>query len=285
MTDLSIRYPSALLQARQQAATSGSFRERVRFDLVGRPQHAFGLLTAADLATFSGVKEITAIEFGVAEGDGLLDLADVACRITAETGVTIELIGLDSGAGLPAPRDYRDHPEIWAEGDFPMRDADQLRAALPPATNLMLGTVRDTLPDVIDSLGNRPVGFVSFDLDLYSSTTDALQLFSSKPDLFLPVVVSYFDDVLGGPGRIGSLFRTAAAGQLLAIDEFNHQQSLRRIDPLRILRHRRPLDRELWLERMYALHVLDHPLRNPADNRPALSMDEHRTVANLDWPL
>jgi hypothetical protein len=149
----------------------------------------------------------------------------------------------------------------------------------------VLGAVVDTLPEVIDALGDRPVGFISFDLDLYSSTTDALQLFSSKPDLFLPVVVSYFDDVTGGPGRIGSLFRTAGAGQLLAIDEFNQQQALRRIDPLRILRYRRPLDREPWLERMYALHVLDHPLRNPIDNRRALSMDEHRTAANLDWPM
>jgi hypothetical protein len=285
VTDLSFRYPVALLEARQRAAARGSLRERVRFDLVGRPQHALGLLAAADLARFAGIDAIVAIEFGVAEGRGLLDMADVAAAVTDETSVAIEVIGFDSGAGLPTPRDYRDHPEIWAEGDFPMGDAGHLRAALPAGSTLMLGPVADTLPDLIDHLHDRPVGFVSFDLDLYSSTTDALRLFAARADCLLPVVVSYFDDVLGGPGRIGSLFRTAAAGQLLAIEEFNCQHRLRQIDPLRILRHRQVLDREPWLDRMYALHVLDHPMRNPEHGRPPMSMDEHGTARSLEWPL
>jgi hypothetical protein len=285
VTDLSFRYPVALLEARQLAAARGSFRERVRFDLIGRPQHAFGLLAAADLATFVGTEAIVAIEFGVAEGRGLVDLADVAAAVTAETGVAIEVIGLDSGAGLPTPRDYRDHPEIWAEGDFPMGDAGHLRAALPAGTRLVLGPVAETLPELIDHLHDRPVGFVSFDLDLYSSTTDALRLFASGADCLLPVVVSYFDDVLGGPARIGSLFRTAAAGQLLAIEEFNCQHRLRQVDPLRILRHRQAMDREPWLDRMYALHVLDHPLRNPDQGRRPMSMAEHGTTRGLEWPL
>lgn len=291
MTDLAIRYPSALLEARKRAATRGSFRERVRFDLVGRPHHAFGLLAAADIASFTGVDRIVAVEFGVAEGAGLLDLAEVAAAVTGETGVRIDVLGLDLGAGLPAPQDYRDHPEIWAEGDFRMADADGLRAALPAGTTLVLGPIAETLPDIIASLDARPVGFVSFDVDLYSSTTDALRLLATRSDRLLPVVVSYFDDVLGGPARIGSLFRTAAAGQLLAIDEFNGQHRLRHIDPLRILRHRRPLDREPWLDRMYAAHVLDHPLRNGGDRqdrvdaRSAMSMAEHGSAREMEWPL
>jgi hypothetical protein len=285
VTDLSFRYPVALLEARQRAATRGSFRERVRFDLVGRPHHAIGLLAAADLATFAGAEAIVAIEFGVAEGGGLVDLADVAAAVTAESGVAIQVIGLDSGAGLPTPRDYRDHPEIWAEGDFPMGNAGLVRAALPAGTRLVLGPVAETLPGLIEDLHDCPVGFVSFDLDLYSSTIDALRLFAAGPDCLLPVVVSYFDDVLGGPARIGSLFRTAAAGQLLAIEEFNGQHPLRQVDPLRILRHRQALDREPWLDRMYALHVLDHPLRNPEQGRRPMSMGEHGTARGLEWPL
>src|SRR6266513_2724569 len=106
-----MRYPAAALEARGRAAASGSFRDHVRFDLVGRPQHAFGLLAAADLAAFVGVEAIVAIEFGVAEGAGLLDLADLASAVATETGVAIEVVGFDSGAGLPPPKDYRDHPE------------------------------------------------------------------------------------------------------------------------------------------------------------------------------
>src|SRR6516225_1268432 len=40
MVDLSLRYPPAVLAARKAVAEKGSFRERVRFDLVDRPQHA-----------------------------------------------------------------------------------------------------------------------------------------------------------------------------------------------------------------------------------------------------
>jgi hypothetical protein len=72
---------------------------------------------------------------------------------------------------------------------------------------------------------------------------------------------------------------------LLAIDEFNGAHDHRRLDPIRILRYRRPFDRELWLERMYALHVLDHPLRAAPSGRSGLSIAEHREAAIYDWPL
>jgi hypothetical protein len=285
VSDLSLRYPAALLTAREQAVADGSFRDRVRFDLVQRPHHAVGLLAAADLARFSGVDAIVAIEFGVAEGAGLLNLSEVAREVVGETGVDIEVVGFDSGLGLPSPVDYRDHPEIWAEGDFKLSDTDGLRHRLPAGTDLVLGPVAETVPAFVDSLDGRVVGFVSFDLDFYSSTAEALRLFDTRPDQLLPVVVSHFDDVLGGAQRIGSLFRTEAAGQRLAIEEFNRTHSRRHLDPMRILRHRRPLDREPWLERMYALHVLDHPQRGVRGDRPPMSMTEHARAENLEWPL
>jgi hypothetical protein len=284
LPDLAARYPRATLDERDRVATAGTFRERVRFDVVARPQHAFGLLAAADVASFVGVDEIVAIEFGVAEGAGLRNLAEIAAAVTAETNVNINLVGFDSGSGLPAPVDYRDHPEIWSEGDFAMGDPDALLAQLPPNVELVTGAVADTVAPFIETL-STPIGFVSFDLDLYSSTRDALALFGSGPTLLLPVVIAYFDDVIGGPRRIGSLFRNSAAGPLLAIEEFNRGHDRRRIDPIRILRYRRPLDRELWMERTYALHVLDHPARAAPAQRPRLSIAEHRDVPRYDWPL
>jgi hypothetical protein len=284
MVDMSLRYPPSVLGARQRAADEGSFRERVRFDLVERPQHAMGLLAAADIARFAGIDRIVAIEFGVAEGAGLRNLADVAADVVEETGVHVDVVGFDSGQGLPAPVDFRDHPEIWSEGDFRTPDIAELRNDLPAGTELVVGPVGETVPAFIGSLAGRVVGFVSFDLDLYTSTTDALLLFEAPPEQLLPVVVSHFDDVLGGARRIGSLFRTEAAGQLLAIGEFNRANRPRHLDPIRILRHRRPLDRELWLERMYALHVLDHPVRSGNRTRPALSMTDHALAPDFDWP-
>jgi len=282
---LESRYPRAVLDERAAVSLNGDLRSRIRFDLVDRPQHAFGLLAAADIARFAGVPEILAIEFGVAEGAGLRNLATIAAEVTVETGVAIRLVGFDTGRGLPAPLDHRDHPEIWSEGDFSMPDPAALQAALPEGTQLVLGHVADTLGEFVAGLDRTPIGFVSFDLDYYSSTRDALAMFDVAPEHLLPVVVSYFDDVIGGLRRIGSVFRSSAAGQLLALREFNEEREHRFLDHIRVLRHRRPLDRELWLERIYALQVLDHPLRIGRRDRAAMSMGDHGQSSEHEWPL
>jgi hypothetical protein len=43
-----------------------------------------------------------------------------ASKTTAVTGVKIDVYGFDTGKGLPPPRTYRDHPELYRQGDFPM---------------------------------------------------------------------------------------------------------------------------------------------------------------------
>lgn len=120
-------------------ALFGSFRQKVNCDLVIRHHHAFGLLTAADWARESGIRRISAMEFGVANGAGLLNMCTVADGVTKETGVEIEIYGFDGGTGMPKPKDYRDHPEYYTWGDFPMQSPDLLRAKLPPNARLMLG--------------------------------------------------------------------------------------------------------------------------------------------------
>jgi hypothetical protein len=52
-----------------------------------------------------------AAEFGVANGAGLLNMCEIAARVTRETGVGFRIVGFDAGTGLPQPIDYRDHPE------------------------------------------------------------------------------------------------------------------------------------------------------------------------------
>ena len=61
---------------------------------------------------------------------------------------------------------------------------------------LPTGLVEQTVAEFI---GRRPapVGFVSFDLDLYSSTVSALRTFEADPELILPRVLCYFDDITG----------------------------------------------------------------------------------------
>ena len=55
-------------------AAFGSFRAKVAFDLVARRPLAFGLLRAADWAKECGIDRITAIELGVANGAGLMNM-------------------------------------------------------------------------------------------------------------------------------------------------------------------------------------------------------------------
>lgn len=73
------------------AACFGSLRAKIDFDLIDRREYAFGLLKAADFARELSVPQIAAIEFGVASGWGLLGMADLAARISAMTGVAIQV--------------------------------------------------------------------------------------------------------------------------------------------------------------------------------------------------
>ncbi len=284
--DLSSRYHAELLAERERVAQSGSFRDKVRYDLVERPTYACGLLMAADMARYCGISHITAIEFGVAEGKGLLNLCQLADAVTTETGVGISIVGFDTGAGLPHLADHRDHPEIWSPGDFAGVDKAALEHAIAPHGRMVWGEIADTIPQEIPKLSaDAPLGFVSLDVDLYHSTFSAMKIFNAPAATLLPVVISYFDDTLGSPARIGSLFRNRWCGQLAAIDDFNAQHQARKVDSLRTLKARRPLDRELWLDQMYGLHVLDHPLRQVGATRPALKMHDHGAHDIMAWPL
>ena len=88
------------------------------------------MLRAADCAKYFGLTSVTAIEFGVASGAGLLNMANLADMITQETGVHVRVVGFDTGAGLPSIQGYKDHPEIWNAGDFAMEDRPALLTSL-----------------------------------------------------------------------------------------------------------------------------------------------------------
>ncbi len=144
---------------------------RALWDISDRPAYLVGVHYAARRALREGVSAISVIEFGVAGGDGLLALEREAAAVEAELGVAIRVHGFDNGpTGLPEfIGDYRDHPDKWKPGDFPM-DVDRLRSRLGPRTTLVLGDVAETVPGFFDDPRVPPIGFVAFDLDLYSST-------------------------------------------------------------------------------------------------------------------
>jgi hypothetical protein len=234
-------------------ALIGDTRLKIQFDLLVRQQHAYGLLAAADGARARGLSRVTVIELGVGGGTGLLNICELGARITRETGVSFDVVGFDTGKGLPPPKDYRDHPELYRGGWFPM-DVEAVRAALPANARLVLGDLRDTTAEFVRTL-DAPIGFVTLDVDFYSSSRAALELLKGPPDRYLPYFSLYVDD-------IALPSNTQFAGELLAIKEFNDENRLRKIDFDWNLVHQRVFKHAEWLTHMYKVHVLDHAERN-----------------------
>jgi hypothetical protein len=151
-------------------------------------------------------------------------------------------VGLPSFCG-----DYRDHPEEWVPGDYPM-DVPALRAKLTPRTTLVLGEVKDTVQQFREEHNPSPIGFMAVDLDLYSSTAAALSVLDLCP--ILRHVAIYFDDV-------GMWKYHQWAGELLAISEFNESHHNMKIDRWRGLDAGRPYHELPWIERMFLCHDLE----------------------------
>jgi len=244
------------------AALFGTYRTKVELDLVIRQQYAFPILYAADAAKRYGYKEVTLVELGVASGAGLMNMCRIAERTTAATGIDFHIVGFDGGVGMPPAIDYRDLPEIFQEGDYPMISPERLKEALPSNAHIIIGDVAETALSFVETLTEQaPLGFVAVDVDYYSSTKSALPiLLGPDPKAYLPIVPVYLDDI----GIDGS---NPWTGELLAVREFNDENELRKIAPFTMLRSQRVFKNTQWIDRMFAAHIHDHPFRSPEYKR------------------
>lgn len=233
----------------------GSLETRMEYGVFPYPNYAYGVYWSALLAKRLEMPRITVLELGVAGGRGLLALERASTAIEDHVGVGIDVVGFDSGSGMPAPSDYRDLPHIWGEGFYKM-EPEKLQQRLTRA-RLILGDVRETIPEWMNTEQAAPIGFVAFDLDYYSSTKAALDLFRGPAASHLPRVHCYFDDLAGNDLSCMNQY----VGEYLAIEEFNQEspeRKLCRIEQLRLSRARW----EIWQDRMYAFHNFAHPQYN-----------------------
>jgi hypothetical protein len=191
------------------------YETRVEHSAVDRPHYGYCVLQAAKLAKRLGHSSISVIEFGVAGGNGLVNLEMHAAEVSKLTGVQIQIFGFDTGQGLPPPCDYRDLPHHWKQGFFAM-DIENLKARLA-CSQLVLGNIADSLPHFVRDYRPAPIGAILLDLDYYSSTNDAIKIFELHRAHFLPRAFIYFDDIIGDNVSLFSNY----TGPLLAIDEFN----------------------------------------------------------------
>jgi hypothetical protein len=230
----------------------GSVKTRVRYGIFSRPYYAFGVYSAADLASKLGLPAISVLEMGVAGGRGLLALEAIAADVSKYLKIQINVYGFDSGAGLTEPRDYRDLPHVWGAGFYKM-DVDALKQRLRSA-QLVLGNVASTIPTFLDG-PHPPIGFVAFDLDYYSSTKAAFELFEAPPQSYLPRVYCYFDDIMWPENACHNEY----VGELCAIREFNLEHEHKAICPIHMLRYMQP-SASAWHDQMYVFHDFTHPL-------------------------
>jgi hypothetical protein len=233
-----------------------------------RPHYLWGVLQGAGLAKVLDIPRIVVLEFGVAGGAGLLSLERCAEKVEAQLGVAIDVYGFDTGTGLPHSQDYRDVPYMWNEGYFSM-DIAQLKSRLQRA-ELKLGLVQDTVPEFL-STTSAPVAFISFDLDLYTSTRDAFQLLEAPAHRLLPRTFCYFDDILG-------YGMCEYNGERLAIAEFNADHSDRKVAPIYGLKHfvTWQYRHAFWTDAFYMAHCFTHPLYN------ASAFAYHNDVIDID---
>lgn len=224
-----------------------SVRQKDRWHAADRPHYLAGVLYAADQARREGIERISVIEFGVAEGGGLLALQAHAAAVESDSGVRVDVYGFDTGGGMPpGTGDYRDHPDVWQAGDYAM-DVPALTAKLAQRTTLVLGQIRDTVAR--HAIG-APLGFIAIDVDFYSSCADALRILLRADLRRLRRVALYFDDM-------SDHYNHRWAGELRAIDEFNAASASVKIDRWRGLWVGRAFPEAPWLDAMYLAHDLD----------------------------
>jgi hypothetical protein len=215
---------------------------------IGGFHYPMGLAHGILQAACSGYNKITAIEFGVGPGGGFRNLLKAADFYRRHFNIEIEIYGFDNGVGLPDPvPGYKDHPEIWSQGQFVAANLEVWQTQLPPWAHFVVGDVKETVPVFCKEFakGDSKVAFVSVDVDYYSSSVFALKILDMPPTCYVPAVPMHMDDVQS------LITFSEYAGQELAIKEFNDAHKLRKIERKDHFR----------IQNFHVCHIFDHPIR------------------------
>lgn len=237
--------------------TGGIYAYSPQFKLamqaVDRPHYSWCMMRAAELGRALGHDRISAIEFGVAGGNGLAYMCDYAQEVKKVTGVEVVCYGFDTGAGMPPPEGSADLPYWFAAQQYKM-DVDALKARIPTG-HLVLGNIKDRIDGFLDEYAPPPIGVMFNDTDYWSSTRESFRLFdqaAKRPEHFLPRQFMYFDDIIGSEIEMYGPYN----GQLMAIEEYNTTQ-----DAVRLHRNQNLISRSeySWRWQIYYAHLFQHP--------------------------
>jgi hypothetical protein len=243
----------------------GSYRARLYAGAVDRAWYGWCLYHAAIEARALGHTAVTAVELGVAGGNGLVCLLRHRKEIQRDLGIEIIVAGFDAGSGLPQTNDPRDLLYCWPAGSFGM-DRNALERRLGGEAELIIGDVRTTL-GAWSPRSDAPLGAVFFDLDLYTSTIGAFVLLEKAN--VLPRVWCYFDDICGYAENA----TTARIGEREAVWEFNLDPKREALnDHLSVAYTFKGNFAEPWHQHIYLYHRMGHP----DYNRCLSTIDKHQ---------
>lgn len=232
------------------------FIDLIKFGILPRPHYALGVLLAAHQAYNLGYKKISIIEFGCWNCDGLIDLEHYIKDIKNFFNLEFKVFGFDLGDGHPDYNsDTRDRLYELTKGDYPFDNKENLKKLKD--TELILGDVKDTLNNFLESrnIEEYPIGFISYDLGLYTSTKYALKILDKDSKYFIPRPYLYFDN---------NYFVLDNEGDRLALREFN-QNSKKQICKINEMSEQLSLSWKKWLflaKRIYSLSDHNHPKYN-----------------------
>ena len=144
-------------------------------------------------------------------------------------------------------------------------DEEKLKSRLTDRTTLIFGNVKETVKTFFKTYNPPPIGFISFDLDLYSSTKDALNIFNAANMKMLWNTPLYFDD-------IDFIFNHKFAGEFLAIREFNEENKKIKIDRWYGVGNGQPFSERGFYKKLFVAHDLNS-ISNAKLSRNAVTLD------------
>jgi hypothetical protein len=219
-----------------------------------RPHYSYCLYHAAVLAKRLGLTDISAIEFGVAGGNGLKFMVDFSELVKRATGVTIHCYGFDTGKGMPPPQGALDLPYWFQSGQYAMNQQALVPAGL--LDKVILGDVADTVKTFLKDRKPAPIAAIFADMDYWSSTRDSFHMFAdvkNNAQHFMPRIFMYYDDIIGTEVEMYGPYN----GQLAAIEEFNKAHKNAKIHLNQNLLHKLHFRQRYQI---YYAHFFDHPL-------------------------
>ena len=183
-----------------------------------RPHYESLIYETSKNAIKLGFNEISVVELGVAGGNGIKSILKYKRKIEKILDIKINIVGFDTGTGLPNSDLKEDLPYFWKQGDYTNINLKGLEKE-DSSIKIYEGNISSTIDKYIFE-NKIKIGLIFFDLDLYSSTKlflDKIPALSEKK-LLLPRVFCYFDDLFVADYTLNDI-----NGEPLAIKEFNNQ--------------------------------------------------------------